>query len=333
MVGPLWADDDLKQRASWDWPDQKQVRQSIDDWVSDLTLEDEQLEAIETLWNEADQGDGDLLEIVLDTISIADDAAGKFIKQCRGAGEEQTWIPSLPELEQLLNEERPAIVTDQLRLLYGKALAMHQLYNESRDQLAQLDTSQVAAPATLMFYRVAANYRVREFDPAKTELATLLEREAELPERYATIANLMQADLKQLQPDSLDEISRIMDSIKVRLHHGRAGTRVRDEEQEVIDKLSKMIEEKEKQLQQMQSQSGQAGGNQPSSPMQDSMLPSGGGAGDVDAKRLTEDTNWGDLPPKERKRALQELGKEFPSHYRDVIEEYFRNLARDESLE
>ncbi len=40
-------------------------------------------------------------------------------------------------------------------------------------------------------------------------------------------------------------------------------------------------------------------------------------------------TDWGNLPPKEREEALQQLGKDLPSHYRDVIEEYFRKLARD----
>jgi hypothetical protein len=30
---------------------------------------------------------------------------------------------------------------------------------------------------------------------------------------------------------------------------------------------------------------------------------------------------------KDREQALQEVGREFPSHYREVIEEYFRQLA------
>jgi hypothetical protein len=37
------------------------------------------------------------------------------------------------------------------------------------------------------------------------------------------------------------------------------------------------------------------------------------------------------MPDKDRERALQEVGREFPSHYREVIEEYFRRLAAEES--
>ncbi len=328
QIGTTMADDDLKQRASWDWPSLEAVRSRTNTWIAKLKLEDKQLEAIEAVWSETRPG-RDLLEPVIDIVAIADETAADFIRRCRS---EQA--PSLPDFEQIESEQYPDIVAQQLRLLYGKTLAMQFQYNEAKDQLDLLDVEQVAAPATLMFYRAAANYRVREFAPTQSELDKLLERDSELPDRYSSVANLMKADLKQLKPDSLDEIARIMDSIKVRLNHGRAGKRVRDEEQEVIDKLSKMIEEKEQQLQQMQAQSsGQGGGNQSDKPMQDSQLPGGGGAGDVDAKKMSKNSDWGNLPPKERKQALQELGKEFPSHYRDVIEEYFRNLARDESLD
>jgi hypothetical protein len=37
------------------------------------------------------------------------------------------------------------------------------------------------------------------------------------------------------------------------------------------------------------------------------------------------------LPPKEREEAMQEIGRDFPAHYREVIEEYFRELAREQN--
>ncbi len=59
-------------------------------------------------------------------------------------------------------------------------------------------------------------------------------------------------------------------------------------------------------------------------------MPAGGtGPGDVAPKQLGTETDWGNLPPKQREEALQQLSKDLPSHYRDVIEEYFRKLARD----
>ena len=63
--------------------------------------------------------------------------------------------------------------------------------------------------------------------------------------------------------------------------------------------------------------------------MQDSMPGGGTGPGNVDPKKLGTETDWGDLPPKQREEALQQLSKDLPSHYRTVIEEYFRKLATE----
>ena len=63
--------------------------------------------------------------------------------------------------------------------------------------------------------------------------------------------------------------------------------------------------------------------------MQDSNPGGGKGPGNVDPKRLGSKSGWGNLPPKERQEALQQISKELPAHYREVIEEYFRKLAKD----
>jgi hypothetical protein len=34
------------------------------------------------------------------------------------------------------------------------------------------------------------------------------------------------------------------------------------------------------------------------------------------------------LPPKDRQEALQQIGKDFPAHYRDMIEQYFRKAGQ-----
>ena len=66
-------------------------------------------------------------------------------------------------------------------------------------------------------------------------------------------------------------------------------------------------------------------------PMQDSKLAPLKGPGDVDHRRIGNTAGWGDLPPKQREEALQQIGKDFPSHYRDAIEQYFRKLAAERS--
>ena len=39
---------------------------------------------------------------------------------------------------------------------------------------------------------------------------------------------------------------------------------------------------------------------------------------------------WGNLPPHEREAALQQIGREYPPHYREAIEQYFKRLATGE---
>ena len=123
-----------------------------------------------------------------------------------------------------------------------------------------------------------------------------------------------------------------MTDVARRLDLGRSGENVADKEQLIIDKLTKMIDEMEKQQQQQQQQkakgSGGSGGGDPNGqPMQDSEIADAQGNGDVDKKSITQTDGWGNLPPAQRKEALQQIGRDLPTHYRDAIEAYFRKMA------
>jgi hypothetical protein len=63
--------------------------------------------------------------------------------------------------------------------------------------------------------------------------------------------------------------------------------------------------------------------------MRDSNIANNSGPGNVDNKRLKNlADNWGKLPEKERAQAMAELTKDMPPRYRQVIENYFRDLAK-----
>ena len=93
----------------------------------------------------------------------------------------------------------------------------------------------------------------------------------------------------------------------------------------MVAKLDKLI----KRLEEQQQSSSSAANLAPSNPAPDSMPMGGKGPGNVDPKQIGTKTGWGNLPPKERQEALQQIGKDLPAHYREVIEEYFRKLARE----
>ncbi len=71
-------------------------------------------------------------------------------------------------------------------------------------------------------------------------------------------------------------------------------------------------------------------GIQSGGPAGDSSVARGKGAGDNARKNIGTKSGWGDLPPKEREEALQQISKDFPSHYREIVEEYFRRRAESE---
>ena len=61
--------------------------------------------------------------------------------------------------------------------------------------------------------------------------------------------------------------------------------------------------------------------------MDDSRLADGKGPGEVTRRDLGDTDGWGNLPPHQRDEALQQIGREFPAHYREAIEQYFKRLA------
>lgn len=321
------AQDELATRASWTPPTAEEVKAQLDQWLENRPLDDLTKAQIEALWP-AEGGvtaSHELLEQLAATFAIVDDQARNLVQLCR----DQRTSPLLPTFEILTAEETPPFERNNLRLFYARWLAQHDLYDEALQQVEGLTADDVVDPASLLFYQSVAYHRMLDKEKCLPAIAKLLEREESIPRRYSTLARLMEADLRPLKTDSLDEVARLMDDIRRRLDLGRAGKKVRTQEDEVIAKLDKMIEEMEKQQPPPGGGGGAAGGANPSSPMQDSNPGGGTGPGDVDRRRLDREAEWGDLPQKDRQEALQQISRDLPAHYRDVIEEYFRKLARD----
>jgi hypothetical protein len=202
-------------------------------------------------------------------------------------------------------------------------------YDEALDWTEGLTTDNVVSPESLLFYRAIAHHRLVQPDQADAALSQLLQREDDLPARYQKLGDLMRQDLVALEDESLDHIARRMEDVRRRLAQGRSGERVQKIENGVIESLDKLIKKVEDQMQQSQSASA-GGGQQSGTPMQDSQIAELKAPGRVEPRDVGRGTGWGNLPDKDREKALQEIGREFPSHYREVIEEYFRRLAAEE---
>lgn len=319
---------ELERRATWSVPLAADVKAKVEDYAAAKQADEATRLKIAAIWpDEAALATGsELLERVSTSLSVLEPKARLVVDFCQNP---RTSF-NLPKFEILADESAPSLVRNNLRLLYGRWLAQNGLMDESLEQLKGLNPADVVDPATLLFHQALAHHKLLEKESCLSAVAKLMENEELLPRRYSQLARLMEADMKPLKPDTLDEIARLMSDVGRRLDLARAGKRVRDEEESIVAKLEKLIEEKEKQQQQQQQQQSQAQGNQSSNPAQDS-TPGGGprGKGEVDPKNIGKKDGWGNLPPKERQEVLQQIGRELPAHFRETIEEYFKRLAQD----
>lgn len=305
-----------------------ELRVQVEGWLDGRGVDPLTRTAIESLWRNSAADDGAArLDLLAATFSFVDGQARALADQCsrpraKGPLLAQDWLDS-PLVEPFLR--------DHMRLLYGRWLSQQDLVDESLAVLDGLRPTDVADPAMLLFYQSVAYHRLLHTKDGIRATTALLEDVVDSPRRYASLASQMRDDLQALKDDSLDHISRRMDDIRRRLDLGHAGKKVRRVEDGVIASLDKLIEEMEEQ--QKKQQGGAAGGaaQPPSSPQQDSRIARMVGPGETDRRNVGKTAGWGDLPPKQREEALQQIGKDFPSYYRDAIEQFFRKLASEGS--
>ncbi len=319
------SDNPLEKQATWQQPSVPAVKAQIDQWLATRQADEATQAAVEDLWSEATTMSEhvDILGRVAATIRLVEPSARPLVDFCNR--EDPVFLP--PEFEILQAPESTPLVQNNLLLFYGRWLAQRKYYDECLARIGDLQPDDVVDPASLLFYQAVCHHRLLNKDQCLAGVERLLENEDAIPKRYETLAMLMEADMSPLKTDSLDEVARLMDDVQRRLDLGRAGKRVRKEEEDVIAKLDKMIDEIEKNQKKMKSSGSK--GQQAGKPMEDSKAAGGSGPGEVEQRRMELAKNWGDLPPKQRQEALQQIGKGLPSHYRQVIEEYFRKLARD----
>lgn len=313
----------LTKQPTIEPPSVEKVREQTLAWLAGRNADQTARQAAEKIWRD-DGGSMSVLDRLAHSFAVADERASALVAVC---SKPRTPGPLAPQ-EWLKADDLPAFERDNLRLLYGQWLTQQRYYDEALLQLAGLEAASVVDPASLLFYQGVVYHRLLDKEHGLKAIGELLTNVSGVPRRYRSVAELMQSDLNALKDESLDHISRQMEDIRRRLGLGRAGKKVRQVEDDVIAALDKMIEEAEKR-QQQQSQNSPAGGAAPSQAMPESRIARMQGKGEVDRRRIGNTSGWGDLPPKQRQEALQQIGKEFPSHYRDAVEQYFRKLAAE----
>jgi len=326
-LAPAVPSDATPVIASWQPPGAEEVRKEVFAWLEGRKAGGPIRAKAEEIWSARPLAalGPDLLERVVRTLALADDNARSLVEFCSRPKRDVT----LPARPWLADPKGPPLLTANLRLWYGRWLVHESLLDEALQQLEGLRPEDVVDPASLLFYQAVIHHRLVNHDAGIEAVERLLERPDPGPRRYQAVARLMEADLRALKEDSLDHIARRMGDIERRLDLGHAGPKVRGIQDGVIKSLDKLIEELEAQQQQQQAASA-ANRTQSNRPAKDSTPMGGKGRGEVTQRNVGDRSGWGDLPPRQREEALQQIGRDFPAHYRDVIEQYFRKLATED---
>jgi hypothetical protein len=334
VAAGAYAGGDLLTEPNWKPVKAEAVQRQLEDYLQSADIEADVQTQVRDRWKSAANEVGnDLLDRLAQALAKADSRVADLVKFCSMASERGH---KLPEFAWLADSETPQLIRSNMRLYLARWLVQQGFYDEAVSWTEGLHADEVVAPDALLFYRAVAYHQLVQADKSDSAIDQLQAGQEKLPARYQKLADLMRHDTEGLKEDSLDHISRRMEDIRRRLAQGRSGEHVQGIEKGVIDSLDKMIKKAEDQAQQQQQQmaAGSSKG-QPSSPMKDSQLPDSkmAGPGKVDQKDIGRGTGWGNLNDKDREKAMQEIGREFPSHYREVIEEYFRRLAAEESAD
>lgn len=260
----------------------------------------------------------DLLAVVADCVMTAwpDTAAA------RAAPDRIKAIVSRPGLD--------PFARGNLALHVARRYVSEQRLEEALAILEPFPEETMVDPATFHFVRAVAQHGLHQSDAALISLMAL-EKTDHLPARYAATARAMKEQIAHLKREELGGIAFDMRDLRRRFQIGAADKKSLALTDDVIARLDKLIKEIEDQQGQGGGEGSSSGGSNQSPGPGAKGTPNGGGPGKTDEKTFRDRSPWGRLPDKQRDQALQELGRDFPGHYRDVIEQYFRRLATSEA--
>ena len=315
--------DPLAKTAAWQPVSAEDTKARAMAWLQQNKADQSTRDKAEALWKALPKNPtgAEVLDKLMETLALADKNTAALMRLCANSRSELL----LPKHPWLTDEKTPLLVSANARLYFGRWLVHQLMFDEACEQLDGLAPGDVAAPALLLFYQSVAHHTLLQREAGLKSLGQLIDGAEHSPRRYVVLAELMQQDLENLEEDSLDHVARQMSDIRRRLDLGRGGKKVQKVEKDVIESLDKLIKKLEEQ--QKKGGGGSQGNIRSSNPAPDSRILAGKGPGNVTKRNIGDHSGWGDLPPKQREAALQQIGREFPSHYRDVIEEYFRRLA------
>jgi hypothetical protein len=316
---------------TWTVPAADAVRSELAAWIGENKLP----ASWQTLWQTAEKLSGtDLFDLTIRTLRQSSDPVAKYFDACDALAwqglpfGQQLALPMVP-IQIHVGDTGTRFLYGTLRHYRAVRLVQSRFFDEAGTVLDELTPENSIDPAGVLVTRAVICSQLADMEAGRTalkEFQTLTKKES-VPRRYTELAKLLQFDMEKKENDP-EKISNKMNDVRRRLGQGRTDDDTQQAEDGVmksLDKLIEKIEEQAKKQQQMQESDQGQQGNQPAN---DSRLLKQKGPGNVDRRDFVPGDTWGDLPPKDRDDALLKIEKDFPPYYRDIIEQYFREMAK-----
>lgn len=302
------------------------VKSQTLDWVAEQKVTDQaKLEQVAAIWvsPEIVPTATEMFSKVIQTFRLIDPAADTFIVGCR-LGAAPAVVPT-PEIFD--DEERSPFYRTNLAQYYAVYLVRNRLYDESLPIFEKVQIELSVDPPTVIFHQAVAQSELLMKTEGLATIEKLTKKTEAVPERYATVAELMGFQLASIKDESLDEVAQRMKDVERRLSLARGGQKTQKKEEQIVTLLDSIIEKLE------QSGGGGSGSgsggntNQPGGGAQESVIKGTTAPGETDAENLKKQAGWGALPEAEVTKAKNLLKRDFPENYRRAIEAYFRKSA------
>lgn len=325
-------------------PDPAAVVEEFRKHVQGLGLEPTAREAIDQIWR--DQNASDPRDQMVGAIAILSEEYKRALDALDGdkAG-------AAIEAVQPAAASKDFYVAAHAQTLLARALLEQERLAESQKTLETLYVRRSAlmartflAPEVLFLLGYCRLHDV-DYEGALKVFREFEEQFPEAPEQYRLPVRQMLQEMAGRRPEGLGDVHDLMNYAGRQLKHARANETVQARQARAVELLDKLIEdaqqrEQQQQQQQQQEQQQQSGGKsggaqgaqQPQRGADRSVAPGGQGrVGELhNSGRARPGEQWGKMRPEERERVLQALRQNYPSRYRQLVEQYYRQLSKEE---
>ncbi|MFQ5589665.1 MAG: hypothetical protein ACE5HE_00750 [Phycisphaerae bacterium] len=172
-----------------------------------------------------------------------------------------------------------------------------------------------------------------QYEAAANALQQFLKTYADAVPRLTLTAEQILSELATRTPGGLGDVVDLMGYSRRKLTIGVTDATTQQRQQQAVALLDQLIEEAEDRESKSAGgggSGGASGAQLPNNPMSQSQLPQGTvQEGPLrEPRRANPGEVWGSMPPAQREQVLQAIRDCFPSRYRQLVEQYYEQLAK-----